>query len=285
MTMQAAIYGRLGKEPPARTISKEKTMATCLVDVIPGNSEQQETLMQEQPEKDLAETLARLALEPALQAATTLMQFDKGPTGNLDLEALVKALSDQTAQANSGDMSRAETMLTAQAHTLDAIFNKLAQRAINAELTNQLESFLKLALRAQSQCRATWESLATIKNPPMVGYVRKANIAHGHQQVNNAQSTASESPRARERGKIRICKTNYWRRKMANGWTLQRRAQQAVLIRRWRPWEKSTGPTSPKGKYTASRNSYKGGTRQSLREICRTLRDQQKVLKSVRAEG
>jgi hypothetical protein len=37
----------------------------------------------------------------------------------------------------------------------------------------------------QAQCRATWHTLATIKNPPMMGYVKQANIAHGLQQVNN----------------------------------------------------------------------------------------------------
>ncbi len=76
-------------------------------------------------------------------------------------------------------------MLASQAHTLDAIFNNLARRAINAECLNQFEQYLKLGLRAQSQCRATWEALSAIKNPPVMGYVRQANIAHGPQQVNN----------------------------------------------------------------------------------------------------
>ncbi len=75
-------------------------------------------------------------------------------------------------------------MLTAQAHTLDAIFNYLARCAINAEYMDNLERYLKLALRAQSQCRATWEALSTIKNAPTMGYVRQANIAHGPQQIN-----------------------------------------------------------------------------------------------------
>jgi len=39
-------------------------------------------------------------------------------------------------------------------------------------------------LKAQSQCRATLEALAAIKNPPIV-YARQANIAAGPQQVNN----------------------------------------------------------------------------------------------------
>jgi hypothetical protein len=52
---------------------------------------------------------------------------------------------------------------------------------------------MKLALRAQNQCRATLETLATIKNPPVV-FARQANFANGPQQVNNAK----EAPHARE---------------------------------------------------------------------------------------
>ena len=74
----------------------------------------------------------------------------------------------------------------------------VACSAINAEYVHILERYLKLALRAQSQCRATWETLATIKNPPMMGYVRQANIAAGPQQVNNT-APAPAGSRAREK--------------------------------------------------------------------------------------
>jgi hypothetical protein len=43
---------------------------------------------------------------------------------------------------------------------------------------------MRLALKAQSQCRVTLETLAAIKNPPLV-FAKQANIAHGAQQVNN----------------------------------------------------------------------------------------------------
>jgi len=81
-------------------------------------------------------------------------------------------------------------MLATQAHTLDALFHTLVQRAIlnMGEYMGAAETYMKLALRAQSQCRSTWEALSAIRNPPMVGYVKQANIAHGHQQVNNADS-------------------------------------------------------------------------------------------------
>ena len=76
-------------------------------------------------------------------------------------------------------------MLVAQAHTLDALFNSLTRRAINSGYMNNLDRYLKLALRAQSQCRSTWEILMRLKNPPIAGYVGQANIAHGPQLVNN----------------------------------------------------------------------------------------------------
>ena len=67
---------------------------------------------------------------------------------------------------------------------------------------------------------------------------------------------------------------------MANGWTPERRARQSVAIRRWRPWEKSTGPKSHQGKATVARNAYKGGWRALLRELRQALREQDRSLNS-----
>jgi hypothetical protein len=63
---------------------------------------------------------------------------------------------------------------------------------------------------------------------------------------------------------------------MANGWTPERRRRQAQLILRWKPWERSTGPRTPKGKARVARNADKGGTRPMLRELARALREQQR---------
>jgi hypothetical protein len=60
---------------------------------------------------------------------------------------------------------------------------------------------------------------------------------------------------------------------MANGWTPERRLRQAELIRTWRPWERSTGPQTEKGKAQVSRNGYKGGARNTLRELAKLLQE------------
>ena len=149
------------------------------------------------PNEDKADFIARMVLRPTVQAAVTLKEYDKS-YGDLDLSGLIDALTAQTKAVTDGDLGRGEAMLTTQAHVLDAVFNNLARRANAAEYMDNFDRYLKLALRAQSQCRATWEALATMKNPPMMGYVRQANIAHGPQQVNNAASTASDPSRPRE---------------------------------------------------------------------------------------
>ena len=95
---------------------------------------------------------------------------------------------------------RTEAILAIRVHTLDAIFNNLArQAALNAgEYLSAPETYLRLAFKAQSQCRATLETLAAIKNPAPVAFVRQANIALGRQQVNNAASPVVNVSRARE---------------------------------------------------------------------------------------
>ena len=133
---------------------------------------------------------------------------------------------------------------------------------------NAAETYLRLALRAQAQCRATLETLAVIKNPQPVAFVRQANIANGPQQVNNAPAQPGESSRARESEN----QQNKLEAKVANGWNLERQTRQGKLIQRWKPWERSTGPKTAAGKARVSRNAYKGGTRRLLRRVARLLR-------------
>jgi hypothetical protein len=147
-----------------------------------------------------ADALAHLALRPTFHAAITVREYTQGTFGEISINALVDDLGKQCVQASSGDLQRADATLTAQAHTLDAIFNHLARRAQSAEYLAQMETYLRLGLKAQSQCRATLEALAAIKNPAPVAFVRQANIAQGPQQINNAPAFGEEASRARESG-------------------------------------------------------------------------------------
>lgn len=54
------------------------------------------------------------------------------------------------------------------------------------------DRYMRLALKAQGQCRATLETLANLKNPPVV-VARQANITNGPQQVNNTMNAGAEN--------------------------------------------------------------------------------------------
>ena len=82
-------------------------------------------------------------------------------------------------------------------------------------------------------------------------------------------------------------RTNYWKSKTVNGWTLERRKRQAKLIRQWRPWDKSSGPKTQSGKKKSSQNARKDSMRSTemkqlcylLAEFSRTEREARKTLK------
>jgi hypothetical protein len=132
-----------------------------------------------------AATVARNVTSPVVRGAVTSQAFSK-VFGETQLQALVDELGDQCVKVKEGNLTRAESLLTTQAHTLDAIFNELARRsALNmGEYLDATDRYLRLALKAQSQCRATLETLSAIKNPPVI-YAKQANISNGPQQVNN----------------------------------------------------------------------------------------------------
>ncbi len=64
----------------------------------------------------------------------------------------------------------------------------------------------------------------------------------------------------------------------ARRWTQEQRERQREAIKRWKPWEHSTGPKSDAGKERVSRNGWRGGVREELRQLARDLRRQSEVL-------
>lgn len=54
---------------------------------------------------------------------------------------------------------------------------------------------------------------------------------------------------------------------ISKGWTPERRARQAEMIRQWRPWERSTGPITADGKAKSAANAKIYGVRAARREM------------------
>jgi hypothetical protein len=148
--------------------------------------------------KDEAEAkkhVAEMYLSPELNAAWLTLAFN--PKTSLDLLAVVGKLVEHARAANAGDLSQAEAMLLNQAHALQAMFVNLAERAQNQTGIPQIQCLMGLALRAQTQCRATLQTLVEVKFPKQATFIRQANIAN-QQQVNNATAPPHD-PRARAR--------------------------------------------------------------------------------------
>lgn len=138
---------------------------------------------------------ANLINSPELAAhRIILMMQPKDLAECIDAPTMVVELTEQAKAVQRGDLRQAEAMLINQASALQALFVRLSERAMGQTHMPNLEGFMRMALRAQSQCRATLETLATIKNPPIV-YARQANVTTGPQQVNNGIPTPT---RARE---------------------------------------------------------------------------------------
>ena len=75
-------------------------------------------------------------------------------------------------------------MLMNQSDSLQALFVAMVERSLRQEFVAYVEPYMRLALKAQSQCRAPLQTLAEIRNPPVI-YARQANVTSGPQQINN----------------------------------------------------------------------------------------------------
>jgi len=145
------------------------------------------------------EAIARFALDPLALATSLLANLNKNLHAAVEVNAFMRELDTYAEAVANGDLARIERMMVAQAHSLDGLFYTLVNRSranSNAGHIEAAETYMKLALRAQSQCRATAEAIAEIKNPTPMAFVKQANIAAGDQQVNNAP--LYDASRARE---------------------------------------------------------------------------------------
>jgi len=116
----------------------------------------------------------------------TAQTFIKPTAGEVDLEESILIMRKKAKKISGGDLSELEATLSAQVVSLDKIFNTLAGRAASnmGNYLKTMETYMRLALKAQLQCARTIEVLAAVKNPPVV-YAKQANISQGRQQVNN----------------------------------------------------------------------------------------------------
>jgi hypothetical protein len=167
---------------------------------VPPDSPSNRLAVVRDPGESEATSLARTALRPTVQAGITATKLLEPHFPEPDLGELIKSLLGDVKAAGQGDLARAEAMLVSQAQTLDLLFNKLTRNAVAniGQYPETVALYMKLALRAQSQCRAVAETLHEMKHPRPVAFFQQANIANGPQQVNNGGATRVQGSRAGE---------------------------------------------------------------------------------------
>ena len=147
------------------------------------------------PGQTSEQRMAKVALGPTAASTVTAVNYAERVFGVMSLTAAHDMLNSSVKAVQGGDMREVEAALVAQAAALNSIFNTLAMRACKQDSMKVLDGFLRLALKAQSQGRATLETLAAIKNPSVV-FAKQANFAN-QQQVNNGGAPGSASRAAK----------------------------------------------------------------------------------------
>ena len=158
-----------------------------------GQNLQTLTIVKEEGKSEIRQ-LTELQLSPFLNNALTLQVVAAGNSDKIDITEAVEVIKEKSQKIIAGDLSELEATLTAQIVSLNTLFNTLTLRFAHS-LGNSLkltETYMRLALKAQAQCARTAEILAAIKNPPIV-FAKQANIAQGHQQINNGNQSATHA--------------------------------------------------------------------------------------------
>lgn len=132
-----------------------------------------------EPGEDRKQKLAAAALKPGVRHAglsSTFASWMFGDSHESDIGRDVSVLTEIMRDAQVGDKALSSRMLAAQAVTLDAMFTELARRsALNiGEYLDASDRYMRLALKAQANCRTTLEALAKLHQP------REQTVKHVH---------------------------------------------------------------------------------------------------------
>ena len=131
------------------------------------------------------QALAEFQSKSEFLSTAVIESFNVGLGDDFDFQSNMRVLGKTIREIQSGDLSKIEEMYISQAVALEAMFASLARRAKVQDKLLQYDTHMRLALKAQNQSRATLQALVQLKQPSNTQFIKQANIAQGHQQVNN----------------------------------------------------------------------------------------------------
>jgi hypothetical protein len=131
---------------------------------------------------------------PPTTPITKPMELSSGPSGPPELNAQhitqnsksdVQSATESTLSSRSNNTEFAVGILTAQAAKLNNLFEFFLNTGAELyTIGSNPTPVYKLALKAQSQCRAALATISFIENPQTVSFIKQQNIGY-QQQINN----------------------------------------------------------------------------------------------------
>lgn len=154
----------------------------------PSGGSEDRTLQVTQGEAESSgRVLARAAIGPVIRHTVLAEQFATpifGKGNQPPITETTEVIREHLGDVGKGDLTIVSRLLAAQAISLDAVFTDLAERAgrNRGEYLNAAEIYMRLALKAQSACRATVEALAKL-HQPREQIVKHVHVNEGGQAV------------------------------------------------------------------------------------------------------
>ena len=170
----------------------------------------------------------------------------------------------ETAETARETLDLVTRVLVAQAVALDEMFYRVAKEAFSTEDISYYHA--RTALKAQARCRATFKVLLALRK----GWAAKKFPNLNEETIQALKTQDLPMPYSAGGAPVRplvrrtppghkaprLTRDSIQRKAR---WTPERRARQALAIRTWQPWRKSTGPRTEAGKARSARNALKHG--------------------------
>ena len=133
-----------------------------------------------------AKALARVTFDPLCRHEILASSFASKAFGDrcAPLVDRLEVLDGELEKAANGNLNLASRILASQAVSLDVLFTEMARRSGNnmGQYPDAADRYMRLALKAQSNCRATLEALARL-HQPREQTVRRVHVNEGGQAV------------------------------------------------------------------------------------------------------
>ncbi len=126
---------------------------------------------------------AKFDIRSAVMASVTMCEL----YGDLDLATVVDELYKSVDRLSLDNLNEIEYMLMMQTKTLDLFFYQTLKQIPGLKITNHVQLYTDIALRAQNQSRKTLLALANLKNPKKAMFVKQQNVAVNQQVINDSK--------------------------------------------------------------------------------------------------